>query len=219
MAPQSVARGAPRSGDRAAAGMPDRAKMRLGCQQSATGSHLPPEETASPCAVSPDFTATRWGRGFASGLPCQAPSEGAPRSAARGALRSGDRAAEGMLRPHRSIVGAQASRYGVASSSGRNCSALRGRAIRVVAFRASHPAKPPSRQRRLVQGFPKTEIQPPSQIIEGGEAAAALKFLMFPSAGAICKFSGTWTSSIEHAACALVADAAPSVDSGRSRVP
>jgi hypothetical protein len=83
------------------------------------------------------------GRGFASGLPCQVPSEGAPQSAARGALRSGDRAAEGMLRPHHSIVGAQASRYGVASSFGRDCSALRGRTIRVVAFRASHPAKPP----------------------------------------------------------------------------
>jgi hypothetical protein len=155
MAPQSVARGAPRSGDRAAAGMPDRAKVLLGRQQPATGSYLPLEETAPPCAVSPDFTATQWGRDFAGGLPCQAPSEGAPQSAARGALRSGDRAAEGMLRPHRSIVGAQASRYGVASSSGRNCSALCGRTIRVVAFRASHPAKSPSRQRRLVQGSPR----------------------------------------------------------------
>ena len=76
MAPQSVARGAPRSGDRAAAGMPDRAKVMLGRQQPATGSHLPLEETASPYAVSPDFTATQWGRGFASGLSCQAPSEG-----------------------------------------------------------------------------------------------------------------------------------------------
>ncbi len=40
----------------------------------------------------------------------------APRSVARGAPQSGDRAAEGMLRPHHSFVGAQASRYGVASS-------------------------------------------------------------------------------------------------------
>ena len=31
----------------------------------------------------------------------------------------------------------------------------RGSTIRVVAFRASHPAKPPSRQRRLVQGYLK----------------------------------------------------------------
>ena len=44
------------------------------------------------------------------------------------------------------IVGAPASRYGVASSFGRYCSALRGR-IRVVAFRASHPTKPSSRPR------------------------------------------------------------------------
>jgi hypothetical protein len=76
MAPQSVARGAPRSGDRAASGMPERAKVLLGCQQPATGSHLPSEDTAPPCAVSPDFAATLMGRGFASGLPCQAPSEG-----------------------------------------------------------------------------------------------------------------------------------------------
>jgi hypothetical protein len=40
MAPQSVARGAPRSGDRAASGMPERAKVYMGRQQPATGSHL-----------------------------------------------------------------------------------------------------------------------------------------------------------------------------------
>jgi hypothetical protein len=62
MAPRSVARGAPRSGDRTAAGMPDRTKVYMGCQQPATGSHLPLEDTASPYAVSPDFTATRMGR-------------------------------------------------------------------------------------------------------------------------------------------------------------
>ena len=76
MAPRSVARGAPRSGDRAASGMPERAKVYMGRQQPATGSHLPLEETAPPCAVSPDFTATLMRRGFASGLPCQAPGEG-----------------------------------------------------------------------------------------------------------------------------------------------
>ena len=58
MAPQSVARGALQSGDRAAAGMPDRAKVYMGRQQPATGSHLPLEDTASPFAVPPDFTAT-----------------------------------------------------------------------------------------------------------------------------------------------------------------
>ena len=51
MAPRSVARGAPRSGDRAASGMPDRAKVYMGRQQPATGSHFPLEETAPPCAV------------------------------------------------------------------------------------------------------------------------------------------------------------------------
>jgi hypothetical protein len=44
--PQSVARGAPRSGDRAAAGMPDRTKIPMGRLQPATGSHLPSEDTA-----------------------------------------------------------------------------------------------------------------------------------------------------------------------------
>src|SRR5687768_8778581 len=53
MAPQSVARGTPQSGDRAAAGMPDRAKVHVGRQQPATGSHLPAEDTAPPYAVVP----------------------------------------------------------------------------------------------------------------------------------------------------------------------
>ena len=49
--------------------------------------------------------------------------------------------------------GGEGAGYGIASSFGRHCSALRGRTIRVVAFRASHPAKPRSRQRRFVQRF------------------------------------------------------------------
>jgi hypothetical protein len=73
--------GAPANGGRAAAGMPDGARMLHGDQQLPTGSHLPVEDTAS--------------------------------------------------------------RYAVAT-------------IRVVVFRASHPARPPSRQRRLVHGFPGT---------------------------------------------------------------
>jgi hypothetical protein len=52
MAPRRVARGAPLSGDRAAAGMPDRASA-VGRQQPATGSHLPLEDTAPPSAVAP----------------------------------------------------------------------------------------------------------------------------------------------------------------------
>jgi len=77
----------------------------------------------------------------------------APLSVARGVPQSGDRAAAGVSRPRKESDGAFASRYGVASSFGRHCSALRGRTIRVVAFRASHPAKPPSRQRRFVLRF------------------------------------------------------------------
>ena len=39
---------------------------------------------------------------------------------------------------------------------GRHCSALCGRTFRVVAFRSSHPAKPPPRQWRFVQRFLKS---------------------------------------------------------------
>ena len=53
MAPQSVARGAPRSGDRAAAGMPDRTKVYVRPRQPATGSHLPSVDTAPPFPVAP----------------------------------------------------------------------------------------------------------------------------------------------------------------------
>jgi len=163
--PRAWPEGPRESGDRAAAGMPERAKVCMGRQQSATGSHLPLEDTAPPCAVSPDFTTTLMGRGFASGLPCQAPDEGVPRSVARGAPQSGDRAAEGMLRPHHSFVGAQASRCGVASSFGRHCFALRGRTIRVAAFRASHPAKPPPRQRRFIQRSLKALRTPDTPVL------------------------------------------------------
>ena len=89
MAPQSVARGAPRSGDRAAAGLPRLRLWYMGRPHPATGSHLPLEETAPPYAVAPDFTATRMGRSFAGGLPCQASSEDAPQSVARGAREAG----------------------------------------------------------------------------------------------------------------------------------
>ena len=87
----------------------------------------------------------------------------APQSVARGALRSRDRAAAGMPRPRLWYFGTPASRYGVASSFGSYCSALRGR-IRVVAFRASHPAKPPSRQRRFVQ---RLSGRPRNRVISG----------------------------------------------------
>jgi hypothetical protein len=151
--PRALSEG-PAERDRAAAGMPDRVKVHTGLQQPATGSHLPLEDTALPFAVSPDFTQPRWD-GALRGLPCQAPSEGeCPRAWPEGPCEARDRAAAGISRPREEPVGAFASRYGVASSFGRHCFALRGRTIRVVAFRASHPAKPPSRQRRFVQRFP-----------------------------------------------------------------
>jgi hypothetical protein len=103
----------------------------------------------------PRFYATPLGQGFAGGLSCQAPSEGErPRALPEGPCEARDRAAAGMSRPRKEPIRAFASRYGVASSFGRHCSALRGCTIRVVAFRASHPAKAPSRQRRFVQRFP-----------------------------------------------------------------
>jgi hypothetical protein len=81
----------------------------------------------------------------------------APRSVGRGAPQSEDRAAAGTSRPRQDTLGVLASGYGVASSSGRNCFALRGRTIRVIAFRAFHSQYPPSRQRRFVQRFLKAE--------------------------------------------------------------
>ena len=50
------------------------------------------------------------------------------KSVARGAPRSGDRAAVGAETARLYVAWALASRYGVASSYGRHCSALRGRA-------------------------------------------------------------------------------------------
>src|SRR4051794_15991318 len=64
-APQSVARGAPRIGDRAAAAMP---RLRLwipGHSHAVAGSHLPAEDTAPPWAVAP----------FRVVAPCPAPQK------------------------------------------------------------------------------------------------------------------------------------------------
>ena len=86
------------------------------------------------------------------GLRCQGAQRHGSRSVGRGAPRSGDRAAAGD-----------------ASTAPQCCwgagiplpgriflrTGLRGCTIRVVAFRAFHTAKPPSRQRRFVQRFPK----------------------------------------------------------------
>ena len=105
MAPQNVARGAPQSGDRAAAGMPGRAKVHVGASANSPlrGRIFVWKALLRPSRSRPILPQPGWDGGFAGGLLCQAPGEG-------------------------------------------------DQPIRVVAFRASHPAKPPSRQRRLVQG-------------------------------------------------------------------
>ena len=144
--PQALPEG-PAKRDRAAGGdAPTARRNYAGRYHPAAGSHLPSEETAPPYAVVPDFTATAVGQGFAGSLLCQAPCEGAARSVARGTREAGSGQRRGCDDRGNELVG-RASRYRVASSCGRNCSALRGRTIRFVAFRASHPATPLSRPR------------------------------------------------------------------------
>jgi hypothetical protein len=53
VAPRSVARGASQDGDRAAEGMPRPHICTRGAPASRYGSHLPSEDTAPPCAVTP----------------------------------------------------------------------------------------------------------------------------------------------------------------------
>jgi sarcosine oxidase delta subunit len=59
---------------------------------------------------------------------------GALKRRPRGPREAGDRAAQGMLRSRSTHKGAPASRFGVASSCGRHCSALRGRIPRRCAL-------------------------------------------------------------------------------------
>ncbi len=122
VAPKSVARGAPRSGDRAAVGARQRG-MLFGRSHPATGSHLPMEGTALPSAVAPDFTATRMGGALQAVCLVAAPSEGGrPRASPEkpcGAGSQRDAAAHCCAVP--------AFRFRVASPCGRHCSALRGR--------------------------------------------------------------------------------------------
>jgi hypothetical protein len=86
------------------------------------------------------------------------PSRCAPERGPRGPAKRGS-GSGGDARPRQSIHGAPTARYGVASSCGRDCSALRG------LFALSHfahpiPQSPPSRQRRFVQRFPKEPRSP-----------------------------------------------------------
>ena len=62
-----------------------------------------------------------------------------PRSVARGAHEAGIGQQRGCFDRAMVLLGRRHPATGVASSSGRYCSALRGRTIRVVAFRAPIP--------------------------------------------------------------------------------
>jgi hypothetical protein len=118
-APQSAAQGAPQSGDRAAAGMPDRAKNCRGAYSPLRGRIFLRKKLLRPSRCAP---------------------ERRPRGPAKR-----DRAAAGCQIARR-IVGALTARYGVASSFGRHCSALRG------LFASSPFAHPIPQSRRRASG-------------------------------------------------------------------
>ena len=69
-----------------------------------------------------------------------------------------DRAASSATTAVQLVPWVTASRFEVPSSFGRHWSPLRSRTIRVVAFRASHPAKPSSRLRGFVHGSQAIEL-------------------------------------------------------------
>ena len=76
MAPQSVARGALQSGDRAAAGLPDRAKVHVGANNPLRGRIFLWKALLRPSRSRPILPQPGWDGGFAGGLLCQAPGEG-----------------------------------------------------------------------------------------------------------------------------------------------
>jgi hypothetical protein len=166
-ATQSVARGALRSGDRAATGRKrDRARILLGRLQPATGSHLPPEETD--------------------------PLRGATQSVARGVLRSGDRAAAGTPDRAKVLLGCPLPATGSHLPAEETAPP-----VGVAPFASSpfafHPAKPPSRQRRLVQGFLNRPLAASGQTLlscmQIYSAALAVTCLFYVSS------SAAWISS------------------------
>jgi hypothetical protein len=151
MAPRSVARGAPRSGDRAAAGTPDRAKVHAGSQQPLRGPIFLRKTLLRPSRSRPILPQPGWDEPLSAVCLVRLLAKGRPGAWAEGA-QSGDRGSDGN-----------------ASAALEYCWGavipLRGhiflwktllrpsRSIRFVAFRASHPAKPPPRQRILIQRF------------------------------------------------------------------
>jgi hypothetical protein len=64
MAPQSVARGAPQSGDRAAAGMPDSAKVYMGCHSPLRGHIFLPKRLLRPTRSRPILPQPLWDGGL-----------------------------------------------------------------------------------------------------------------------------------------------------------
>ena len=166
MAPKSVARGAPRSGDRAAVGaetarlhIPWALASRYGVASS-FGRHC------SALRGRTRFYRNPTGQSFARGLLCQAPSEGRPRSVARRPREAGS-GSEGGCDDRTYGWPRRASRCGVASSFRRHCSALRGRAPKRWARDPrsgidAHPI-PQSRRRApvgFIQKFPYGPAQP-----------------------------------------------------------
>jgi hypothetical protein len=154
VAPKSLARGAPRRGDRAAVGA-ETARLYVAWAlasryrvASSFGRHCSALRGRARFYRNPNGTRL-CARSALSGSSRRAPPERCPRGP-----RSGIGQRRGMRRPRLWIEWGRAFRYGVASSFGRYCSALRGRTIPFVAFRASHPAKPSSRPRGIYSEVP-----------------------------------------------------------------
>jgi hypothetical protein len=157
MAPRSVARGVPQSGDRAAAGMPDRAKVHVGANSPLRGRIFLWKTLLCPSRSPPMLPQPGWDVALRTVCLVRLLAKGNdPERGPRGPAKRGIGQRRGCQDRAKNLLGRVCSRYGVASSFGRHCSALRGRTIRVVAFRASHPAKPRRASGDLFSGSLKT---------------------------------------------------------------
>jgi hypothetical protein len=127
------------SGDRAASRMPDRAKVYKGAPTARYGVASPLGRNCSAlCGLArfyrnPDGDGALWAICLVRLLARERPGAWPEGPAKRGS------GSEGMLRPRHSSVGVPASCYGVASSFGRHCSALRGRTFASSPFAHSVP--------------------------------------------------------------------------------